>query len=198
MPHATRFALAALVVLALAALSTSAMRGADAANRAYTVYLSGVSCASCEGTLPDPTRLPSPMPVPVTSTPEPSVYAARMIELVNEARVAAGCPAAIPHDALMRGAQAWSEKMDREGIYDHTIGGYYEDFGYTFGPLENIGSGDTPEFALDRWMESALHKRNLEWCYHPDNPSYRPDDVYDIGVGYMDGYWTLAIGTHTP
>lgn len=43
-------------------------------------------------------------------------------------------------------------------------------------------------------MESAPHRRNIEFCYPSSDPSYDPTMAYSIGVGYAEGYWTLAIG----
>ncbi len=51
------------------------------------------------GALPSPN--PSPAPVPVAA----NAYEARIIQPVNEARVAVGCPAATPNVVLMQ-AQA--------------------------------------------------------------------------------------------
>lgn len=195
MPRLSPLTLTALAILALVALSLS-MAGFDAraAIGPVRAYLPIVGCEDCAGRATSPTPRPSP-----SATPSPSVYAARMVELVNQARAAVNCPAVTSHDALMRGAQAWSEKMARESIYEHSGSSYYESFGYPYGPLENIGTGETPEYALEGWMQSPSHKRNLEWCYPPSDPSYDPAMVYDVGVGYAwPGYWTLTIGNHIP
>ena len=48
---------------------------------------------------------------------------------------------------------------------------------------------------FDGWMLSTFHKRNIEWCYPSDDIAGR-GAIYEIGIGYHGGYWTLAIGTN--
>lgn len=160
-----------------------------AAAAPYGAYLPSVGCAGCVRRALQPIATPRP---------NPSAYAVREIELVNEARAAVGCPPVVANDALMRGAQAWSETMAREGFAGHSGAGYYERFGYPHSTrVENIGSGEWPEDIFERWMASTLHRRNIEWCILPSDPSYDPTTTYDIGVGYAwPGYWTLTISDH--
>lgn len=183
------------IALALAALAALGLSQALAAAR-HQVHLPAVACAGCTGA--SPTVPPAPT-VPPTPAPDPAEYAARMVELVNQARVAAGCPAATANDALMRGAQAWSETMASTGNYRHSGGGYYEHYGYPWGYQENIdGGAETPEFAFEDWMSSAPHKGNLEFCYPISDPSYTTARIYEIGVGYDRFYWTLVVGWRIP
>lgn len=175
-----------LTLTALIALSGAAY--ALAATPTNRVYLPQVSCSGCTGTTSTPVQ-PSPIP-----TPNPSDYAAGMIVRVNQARAAAGCPAVVANSTLMRAAQDWTTTMANTGNYNHSLGGYYQAAGYPGTTLENIGPGETPEYAFEGWMESAPHKRNIEFCYPTNDPSYDPTMVYSIGVGYDRGYWTLAIG----
>ena len=129
-------------------------------------------------------------------------YTGRMVSMVNVARVAAGCPAAEPHPALMQATQDWSTYMRTSGDYSH---GDYWVFDKKYaaypgvGVYENISGGSmTPEVAFDEWFNSPLHKRNMLWCYPPSDPSYEPTRLYEIGVGYDSEYWTLAIGDRAP
>lgn len=171
-----------LLTLATAGLS---LANASAENK---VYLPVLSCPDCDGPAAQPTNPPAP-------TPDPASYAAEMVELVNQARVAAGCPAAVADPTLMRAAQDWSATMARSGNYTHSGGGYYQGYGYNGLVLENIAGGaETPNYAFQGWMNSPTHKGNLEFCYPASDPSYDPTMPYSIGVGYQDGYWTLAIG----
>lgn len=179
-----------MLTITLSTLALLIVVGLSAAHSAGTthIYLPALPCATCTG----PTLQP-PSPTPDTST-----YDDRMIELVNQARADAGCPAATPHATLMQATSDWSATMAQTGNYTHSGGGYYASYGYPNGPLENIGTGETPEYAFEGWMESPTHRRNIEFCYLPSDPSYNPAMMYDIGVGYMNGYWTLAISNHTP
>lgn len=191
MPRPTPLCLTALALLALLGLGLSAASlEAQAAPAPFGVFLPSLGCHGCTGDANQP---------PPTPRPNPSAFVADEIELINEARAAVGCAAVTPNSALMQGAQAWSETMYRERIYQHTLGGYYSNFGYTIGPsVENIGSGERPEFVFEAWMASPHHRSNIEWCIPLNDPSYDPARVYDIGVGYISGYWTMAIGSHVP
>lgn len=177
----------AVALLALAAFGLNQAFAADTTK----VYLPLISCPTCTGT---GTTTPPP-----TQTPTPGANVSRMIELVNQARAAVGCPAVTAHASMMQGAQDWTDYMASTADYRHSDGGYYEARGYPVGRIvENIGTGDTTDYAFEGWMESPAHKANIEFCLRPDNPSYSPNLIYDIGVGYRDSYWTLAIGVRNP
>ena len=184
---------ALLVLVAILAIIQSSPR-AHAGDPATitTVYMPFVACLGCAGVQPSP--VPSPVP-----TPDPTIYVARMVEQVNAARVEAGCPTAVPNAALMRATDAWSTYMRTTGDYSHGTNGpgQHKYDAYPGGVLENIAGASTPEFAFDAWFTSPLHQRNMLWCYPPSDPSYDPARQYEIGVGYNDGYWTLAIGWYT-
>lgn len=178
----------ALALLALAAVGLNQAFAADTTR----VYLSLLACPTCSGT-------GTTTPPPPTQTPTPGANVSRMIELVNEARTAVGCPAVTANAALMQGAQDWTNYMASTGDYRHADGGYYADRGWLGGMfVENIGTGETTDYAFEGWMLSPAHKRNIESCYPTDDPSYNPAMIYDIGVGYARGYWTLAIGARMP
>lgn len=165
------------VLLALLALRTKA------AEPITRVGLPLLSCPDCNGQ-------------PAAPTPNADEYALEAVRLINEARIAAGCPAAIPHPALMQATQEWSEYMDSSGNYRHAPSEHYSKppFFYNSFLLENIGlSGNAVEI-VSGWLESPTHKSNLEFCDKPGDPEYRQDRIYDIGVGFSNGYWTMALG----
>lgn len=187
MPRITSLFLALLALAGAAALGLHTAR--VVAIGETSVFLPAVSCPGCAGGDPQP-------------TPEnPDPLETRMVELVNQARAAAGCPTATPNPTLMRAARGWSEYMRAHNIAEHAPSNWYIAAPYNYptdAVLENIGASDVPEVVFDAWMNSALHRRNIEFCYHPDNPSYTPDRLYELGAGYSDGYWTLAIADRAP
>ena len=178
----------ALVLLALLALPALGMRGATP-SAATKIYLPLAACPGCEGQEPRPTLAPFP-------TPDTSSYASEGVRLINEARAAVGCPAAVPHPALMQAAQDWTEYTDRTGIYRHTSSGYYskDPYFYNGAVVENIGRSATPEEIVNGWLGSPPHKSNIEACHRPDNPLYDPNRIYDVGLGHSGGFWTFVIG----
>lgn len=127
---------------------------------------------------------------------------ARMVELVNQARAAAGCPAATPSSTLMQATGDWSVYMQAHNIGEHAPSNWYTEPPYLYptnAVLENIAGGaDSAESIFAGWMGSPLHRRNLEWCYYPDNPSYHEAIYYEVGVGFAGGYWTLALADRDP
>ncbi len=181
----------------LSASPRSAPTGAEAQAAQITIYLPALSCPTCATKTP---ATPEPQPSPAPENPD--AFEARMIELVNQARTAAGCPAATPSSILMRAAGDWSAYMSATSDYQHAPSIWYSDPPYLYptnAVLENIAGGsDSPDYVFSGWMASPAHRGNLEWCYHPDDPSYDPSRLYEIGVGYAGGYWTLAIGDRAP
>ncbi|NTU80091.1 MAG: CAP domain-containing protein [Chloroflexales bacterium] len=187
MPRHIPLTLVVVVIAASGLLMASLRAGAAGEVR---VFLPATSCPGCTG----PTAQPSPTPE------DANAFESRMIQLVNEARVAAGCPAATPHPILMSATREWSEYMRANNLGEHAPSDFYTSRGYpTNAVLENIAGGsDIPEYVFDGWMGSPLHRRNLLFCYMPDNPSYDPSVFYEVGVGYSNGYWTLAIADRAP
>ncbi|NTU81866.1 MAG: CAP domain-containing protein [Chloroflexales bacterium] len=186
-----------LLVIALLLIAGSSPVPASAAvTLPVRAFLPMVSCAGCPGEAVAPTPGPNPTPPPV----DEATYEAQVIALVNQARVAAGCPAALPNAALMEATGTWSAYMDRTGDYSH---GTYAQFqqkyaAYPGWVLENIAGGiATPELVVATWSASPQHQRNMLFCYQPTDPSYNPARQFEIGVGYVNGYWTLALGDYT-
>jgi uncharacterized protein YkwD len=173
------------VVLALAGLSLALLAlGWAAAARAgsapSSIYLPLICGSGCGSQPPVNPEIPDP-------------FEARVIELANEARVAAGCPVATVSPLLTRLSGEWSRYMDATRDYGHSPVNYYPDNGYEGIPLEMIGGDAEPEYIFERWMASPLHRAGIEYCIRPGEPEYRPDLIYEIGAGH-DGYWTLVIG----
>lgn len=129
-------------------------------------------------------------------------FEARMVDRINAARVAAGCPAAAPSPILMRATGDWSAHLAANGLFEHAPASWYIDPPYLYpdnGVLENLAGGsDRPDFISTAWLSSPLHRRNLEWCYKPGEPSYHPAVYYEIGIGYVGGHWTLGIADRAP
>lgn len=141
-----------------------------------------------------------PTPVP-TNTPVNELAMRReVIRLVNEYRVANGCPAATEHTALMNGAQAWSDYMRANQYFDHSSAvdsQWYIHHGYvnlSIGVAENLGSGyENAEEVIQGWKISPNHNRTLLSCHFVDDGA-----TYEVGVGLNGRLWTLALGERLP
>jgi hypothetical protein len=173
----TQKLLIALTPLLLALFSL----GTRAAEPAPQIALPLLGCPGCDGQ-------------PSVPTPDASEYASEAVRLINQAREAAGCPAAIQHPTLMWATQDWSRYMDLTGDYRHSPSNYYSDPPYFYyGGLENIGVSGFPSEIVGGWLDSPTHKSNIEFCIMPGEPGYRSDRVYEIGVGHSGGYWTMVL-----
>ena len=130
-----------LISLALLLLALSAL-GVGAAEPASWIALPLLSCPGCDGQ-------------PIVPTPDTSSYASEAVRLINEARIAAGCPAAVEHPILMWATQDWSEHMHNFDDFVHSPPGYYSDEPYNYyGGLENIGGGHSPQDIVSAWLTS--------------------------------------------
>lgn len=178
------FSILILLGLALLTIEIEAAGGAKSNN----LYMPLMRCPTCSGGGGTGGENP------------PSDYPAEVIRLVNIERTEAGCPAALQNQSLMQGTQAWSEYMASSSDYRHSDNGWYPAYGYLHGTLENLGGGDDPYLVVNAWMNSIGHRTNILYCpqHDPIDPAYNPNVVYDIGVGYASGYWTLAIGSRLP
>ncbi len=177
-----------LVLLALLALPALGLRGATP-SAATKIYLPLAACPECDYEAPQPTLQPFP-------TPDFGSYASEGVRLINEARAAVGCPAAVPHPALMQAAQDWSAYMERTHQAHHSPSEHYSNdpYFYTGALVENIGGAGTPDQIVTAWLRSPPHKSNLELCQHPTDSSYDPNRIYDVGLGHSGGYWTFVVG----
>jgi uncharacterized protein YkwD len=137
---------------------------------------------------------------PVPTAPPPS-FAAQVIDLVNQQRTAANCPALVPNDTLMRIAQEHSQDMASRDFFNHTGSDgrspyqRMRDAGYDYRrAAENIAAGVTdPAQVVDLWMGSPGHRANILDC-----------ELREIGIGYVEdpgdplnygSYWTQDFGT---
>jgi uncharacterized protein YkwD len=171
-----------LLLLGLAAL------GAQAASPMAQVALPMLGCPECD------VSQATPPPAPTLAPPDSGAYADEAVRLINEARVLAGCPAAVPHPVLMQATQDWSEYMEMSGEFHHSPPGYYSESPYFYyGGLENIGISGNPDEIMSGWLASPTHKSNIEFCINPGEPSYRANRIYEVGVGHSGGYWTMVL-----
>ncbi|WP_337830222.1 CAP domain-containing protein [Pseudonocardia sp. TMWB2A] len=115
---------------------------------------------------------------------------ARVVELTNAERAAAGCGALRADPRISAAAQGHSEDMAAQGYFAHDSrdGRDFADritaAGYDSPGAENIAMGQ-PDAAtvVQDWMESPGHRKNILNC-----------SLTTIGVGLADGYWTQDFG----
>ncbi len=114
----------------------------------------------------------------------------RVIELTNDARRQAGCPALVHNDKLRLAAYLHSKDMSDNDYFSHTgLDGSspWERIarqGYSGGAAENIAWGyRTPEAVVEGWMNSSGHRGNILNC-----------SLTEIGVGFHNYYWTQNFG----
>jgi uncharacterized protein YkwD len=86
------------------------------------------------------------------------------MSLINKERSANRLATVTAHQAAMSKAQAWSERMARTGVLEHTGGGSKVDpkplTGWcSYG--ENVGYGSSVQAVHDAFMRSAAHKANM-------------------------------------
>lgn len=120
--------------------------------------------------------------------------AAAVVRAVNRERDRAGCPQVHPHRDLMRAARGHSAAMGRSGRLSHyetdgsDVSDRMTDAGYAYSKAaENVSAGPPDgEAAVESWMESPGHRRNIVNCA-----------FQDVGVGVSfapDGpWWTLLL-----
>lgn len=116
----------------------------------------------------------------------------RVIELTNDARRQAGCPALVHNDKLRQAAYLHSKDMSDNDYFSHSgldgssPGDRMSRQGYRFRSwAENIAWGyRSPEAVVEGWMNSAGHRANILNC-----------GLTEIGVGLHDYYWTQKFGT---
>ncbi len=126
---------------------------------------------------------------------------AQVVDLINQERIAAGCPALTPNPTLMQVAEDHSQDMARNDYFDHTaLDGRspfdrMSDAGYDYSiAAENIAAGRmSPAEVVAGWMDSPGHRENILNC-----------ELRETGVGYIvdpndslnyGAYWTQVFGT---
>ncbi|GAA1335009.1 CAP domain-containing protein [Saccharothrix algeriensis] len=137
----------------------------------------------------EPTTAP---PTTTTAPARPVSEAQRVVELVNEARAAAGCDAVRVDERVVDAAQGHSDDMSARGYFSHEtpegvdFATRMREAGYPDPGGENIAKGQrTPESVMKAWLGSEGHRRNVLDCRFTA-----------IGVGLnTDGwYWTQDFG----
>ena len=151
------------------------------------------------GTKPKP-RPSTPTSKPSTTTPvtggsKADQYAAKVLDITNDKRAAAGCKALKLNSKLTKAAQKHSEDMAAKNYFSHDSQDgrspcdRMADAGYSFGAAaENIAMGQqSPSDVMSSWMNSAGHKANIVNCTYTE-----------MGLGYAVGngspYWTQTFG----
>lgn len=185
--------------LSLFALTLVIALSAARAATDTAVYLPLLACSDCTHTVPS---TPPATPTSPVATPDPAAEIAQLIKLVNVARAEAGCAPVVADERLMRGAQDWTKHMASTFDYTHSPSNWYVSAPYNY-PSNNLGENIaaaslTADLVFNAWMDSALHRDNIERCYKPGDIDYNPATLYHIGVGHAAGYWTLVIGSYTP
>jgi hypothetical protein len=123
--------------------------------------------------------------------------AARLVELINQERAAAGLAPVVPVPELMAAALTHSQGMAASGLISHSGADgrgpaeRMRDAGYDWRRCgENIAVAyTTPEQAMDFWMNSPPHRANI-----------LDPGMNEVGVSHVeqpDGwrhYWTVNLG----
>lgn len=129
--------------------------------------------------------------------------AQQVIDLVNQERAQAGCPALTVDPALVAAAEAHTQDMANNDFFSHTGSDgskpwdRMERAGYMWTvAAENISAGrQSPEETVAGWMASEGHRANILDC-----------SLRETGVGYVyladdpgavvyHAYWTQVFGS---
>ncbi|MGA8115818.1 MAG: CAP domain-containing protein, partial [Actinocatenispora sp.] len=150
---------------------------------------------------PSPDRTsaaPGPSVESTPADPEGSTahkYAHQVVDLVNEERTKAGCPAMRNDDRLADAAVKHSKDMAQRGYFDHntpegvTPWDRIKAEDYQQPSAENIAAGQpTPEAVVEAWMNSSGHRANILNC------SSRATGVGFYHGGSYQYYWTQDFG----
>lgn len=131
---------------------------------------------SDETTSSDSPGSPAPSESEDGGLTEENGFEQEVVELVNEQREAAGCPALEQDDALTAAALAHTERGAEDGSLSHRYAGE-EPLGYRITAAEytwsavgeNIAVGySDPEAVMAGWMNSAGHRENILNCSFED------------------------------
>ncbi|MEN9935953.1 MAG: hypothetical protein RLZZ387_2532 [Chloroflexota bacterium] len=213
MRTSTRLLLALAAVLALAG-TAAAQTILDALTpRSYMPMVSGsgervIWPTATATTTPFPTASPTPPDYsigngcffPATDTWDNEACEIEIIRVINVERAKVGCPAAVRDARLTIGARNWSTYMRVNGIYQHSPYGWYrrpENGGFDSTAVgENLSGSSSPEIVVNAWMASSGHRALILSCessLHPGFPGYDPNAVYEIGIGFLHGFATMAM-----
>lgn len=189
---------AALVRGALAAAPADPGSSARTALDALSAHEAAAATTAAAATA-EPTTGRTAGPAPAARPAAPSAGGvvaglsgerARVVELTNAERAAAGCAPLRADPRISAAAQGHSEDMAAQGYFAHDSrdGRDFADritaAGYASPGAENIAMGQ-PDAAtvVQDWMESPGHRKNILDC-----------SLTTIGVGLADGYWTQDFG----
>ncbi|MEQ3554812.1 CAP domain-containing protein [Pseudonocardia nematodicida] len=171
---------------ALAALDS--YRDATAAARSAAAGADGAGGGA--GDRADDRSTTGPRPAAPAPSAGLSGELARVVELTNAQRSAAGCGALRVDPRINAAAQGHSEDMARNGYFDHDsrdgrdFADRISEAGYPSPGAENIAMGQPDaESVVQAWMDSPGHRANILNC-----------SLTTIGVGLADGYWTQNFG----
>ena len=132
-----------------------------------------------------------------TGAPGAAGVADELLVLVNQERRAAGIPAMTLNAALTSAAERHANDMAATGNLSHlgsdgsSVGDRVTEAGYLLrGIAENVATGpQTPEGAMQNWMNSAGHKTNIL------NGTYRDFGAAKAVGGRGRPYWVQVFGT---
>lgn len=124
---------------------------------------------------PSPSVSPSSPPTSLPPSPTPTgvaVFEAAVVDLVNDERATAGCPALTVDDWLTAAARAHSADMAARDYFSHTtpegvaFSTRITNAGYRWSSAgENIAKGQrTPQEVMTAWMNSEGHRANILNC----------------------------------
>ena len=180
-----------LVAIATAALSNLGHAPSAKASANDTVYLPLVMGGAGTQTS---TPTPEPTPEPTPTTVDPAQLKADVIAAVNAERAKAGCALVTENVDLGNGAQAWSDYMVAHNTLSHSFAldaNWYVEHGYTRTDwlYENVAAGPrTGTDVVAVWMSDEGHKATiLAGCANTTHP-------FDVGIGFTNDRWVLAIG----
>ena len=180
-----------LVAIATAALSNLGHTPSAKTSSNYTVYLPLAMGGSGNQTS---TPTPEPTPEPTPATVDPAQLKADAIAAVNAERQKAGCAPVTENVDLGNGAQAWADYMVANNVFGHSFAldaNWYVEHGYTRSDwlYENVNVGPhSGADAVALWMSDEGHKAViLAGCANMTH-------TFDVGVGFNNYRWVLAIG----
>ena len=180
----------AIVLIAIAAAVLFNRPSARAVDEArFFIYLPLVINSSTGGS-----ATPTPQPTPTQPPIDPAQLKADAIAAVNSERQQAGCALVSANADLGNGAQAWADYMVANNVIGHSFtldANWYVEHGYTrtdwVSENVNVGAHSGAD-AVALWMSDEGHKAViLAGCANTTN-------TFDIGVGFNNYRWVLAIG----
>ncbi|WNV88614.1 CAP domain-containing protein [Umezawaea sp. Da 62-37] len=145
---------------------------------------------------PQTTEKPAAPPPPANPAPtDAEAQEAKVLDLTNQERSAAGCSPLVADKRLATSARGHSQDMANQNYFDHvskdgrTFVDRIKAAGYPSPGAENIAAGQqTPADVMKSWMESPGHRANILNC-----------GLKALGVGVAKGgsfgiYWTQNFG----